>query len=456
MTQQYTVIARRFRPQTFNEVLGQELTVTVLKNAIKQNRLGQAYLFCGTRGTGKTTLARVFAKALNCLQPTSDGEPCNACTFCREIAAGTSLDVLEIDGASHRGIDDIRQINETVGYAAASGKYKIYIIDEVHMLTKEAFNALLKTLEEPPAKVKFFFATTEPHKVPQTILSRCQRFNLNRIPPETIVIKLQQIVTTLERAIDDEALRLIASHAEGALRDAESLLDQILTFHDGRITADQVAEALGIVPRTVLFALDRAGAENNLAAAFSVAQDIFFHGKDIPHFVESLTEHFRNLALIKISGTESLAATLSAADLEQYQASAKLYTKEQCLHVLDFLIEAQNQIRFATSIQIALEVLLLRILRSHQRIPVEYLVRRLAELEQRQQQQPPTAPPPRQHAPSPEKPATDKLIPTAAAAPPIAAAPPTPGTTPSTPRYDTLLQFAAVELEGRIERKQFS
>ena len=210
----YQVIARKYRPQTFADVLGQSPIVTTLKNAIKKNRLAHAYLFCGSRGTGKTTLARVFAKALNCLQPTQDGEPCNQCTSCRGIVSGSSMDVLEIDGASNRGIEDIRQINETVGYATSSGKYKIYIIDEVHMLTKEAFNALLKTLEEPPAKVLFFFATTEPHKVLPTILSRCQRFNLSRISPQLIVNKLARIAKDLNAVAEEEALHMIATRAE--------------------------------------------------------------------------------------------------------------------------------------------------------------------------------------------------------------------------------------------------
>src|SRR5262249_42117040 len=245
---EYQVLARRYRPKTFREVLGQDAIVATLRNAIKNNRIAHAYLFCGSRGTGKTTLARLFAKALNCQSLSSDLEPCNSCSSCREISSSSSMDVLEIDGASNRGIDDIRQINETVGYTAASGKYKIYIIDEVHMLTKEAFNALLKTLEEPPLKVKFFFATTEPHKVLPTILSRCQRFNLKSIPTDKIVEKLAFIAKELNISIEKDALNVIAKRAEGGLRDAESLFDQILAFHEGAITTTSVLTVLGMMP----------------------------------------------------------------------------------------------------------------------------------------------------------------------------------------------------------------
>lgn len=379
---EYQVLARKYRPQSFLEVLGQPAIVTTLKNAIKFNRLAHAYLFCGSRGTGKTTLARVFAKALNCQAPTSDGEPCSICSSCREIATGNSLDVLEIDGASHRGIDDIRQINETVGYAAASGKYKIYIIDEVHMLTKEAFNALLKTLEEPPPKVVFLFATTEPHKVLPTILSRCQRFNLNRIPIENIIEKLRRIAQELHIDVEDEALRLLAHRADGGLRDAESLFDQIIAFHEGKITAKTISDVLGIVPRETLFILDQAGKEGRLSVAFDIAHQIFTEGKDLIHFVETLTEHFRTLLLMKLSGSQSPLLLLSEADKTHYEISVKLYSNEQCLTILDFLIEAQNQIRFQPSSRIALEAILLRIMRTHQRLPIEFLVRRLTELEQ--------------------------------------------------------------------------
>jgi DNA polymerase-3 subunit gamma/tau len=380
---QYQVIARRYRPQTFAAILGQEAIVTTLKNAIRQQRLAHAYLFCGSRGTGKTTLARVFAKALNCQQPSSDFEPCNTCSSCKEITGGNSLDVLEIDGASHRGIDDIRQINETVSFAPSSGKFKIYIIDEVHMLTKEAFNALLKTLEEPPPKVKFFFATTEAHKVLPTILSRCQRFNLKRIAPDVIIQKLMKIASELERSLDPEAAKMIANRAEGAFRDAESMLDQIFAFHDGAITGETVSSVLGLMSQDALFALDQAGKDNNLNVAFEIVDNLFSSGKDLAHFIEILTDHFRTLLLVKLSGKDAPFLHLSSSERDRYLLSAGLYTREQCMTAIELLIEAQNQIRFSPSPRIALEALLLKILQLQQRISIDFLMRRLQELESR-------------------------------------------------------------------------
>lgn len=394
---EYQVSARRYRPQKFQDVLGQDAIIVTLKNAIHMNRLANAYLFCGSRGTGKTTLARLLAKALNCLNLSAECEPCNQCPSCREISSGHSLDVLEIDGASHRGIDDIRQINETVGYASSSGKYKIYIIDEVHMLTKEAFNALLKTLEEPPLNVKFFFATTEPHKVLPTILSRCQRFNLNRIPQEKIVQKLHLITQNMGIESQGEALHLIAKRAEGGMRDAESLLDQVISFHEGPLTTHSVAAVLGLMPQEVLFDLDQAGKEGRLAAAFEVVEQIFSSGKDWQQFCEALVEHFRTLLLLKLSAAPSILDH----EQERYEASAKLYSQEQCLSLLDYFVELQGQIRFSPSPRIALETALLHMMRIHQRLPIEVLVRRLSELEQQLKQGSGIMNPPASAAPSP-------------------------------------------------------
>ncbi len=246
MAQQYQVLARKWRPQQFADVVGQEHVTTTLKNAIEQNRLAHAYLFVGPRGIGKTSTARIFAKALNCVKgPTAT--PCDKCDNCLEITEGRSLDVLEIDGASNNGVEQVRELRDTVRYAPARGKFKIYIIDEVHMLTTQAFNALLKTLEEPPAHVKFIFATTEPQKVLPTILSRCQRFDLRRIPANLIVKHLKEISKKEKVAIDDEALAAIARGAEGGLRDAESTLDQLIAFCGNKIAEADVLSVFGLV-----------------------------------------------------------------------------------------------------------------------------------------------------------------------------------------------------------------
>jgi DNA polymerase-3 subunit gamma/tau len=422
------------------------------------------------------------------------------------------MDVLEIDGASHRGIDDMRQINDTVGYAASSGKYKIYIIDEVHMLTKEAFNALLKTLEEPPEKVMFLFATTEPHKVLPTILSRCQRFNLNRIPSEKITKKLREICSDLNIAIEDRALQLIAEYAEGGLRDAESLLDQISAFHEGTITVTAITDVLGLMPHDALFTIDTAGKEGKLSVAFDIADQLFSQGKNLIHFIETLTEHFRTLLLVKLSGANTPFLNIAQEERPRYELSASLYSQEQCLDILEYLVAMQTEIRFHPSPRIALEAILMHVMRTHQAIPIELLVRRLAEIEKNpgaisvsapQAPQKPLAMPPApvvtppappapviappapvviQPQPAPAKvtapvqalgattidptPSPQDLGKKSAPKAPAPATAPAPIPTPQPPqvhvpfdknkqsRYDTILQFAAVELEGTIQRQQ--
>jgi DNA polymerase-3 subunit gamma/tau len=382
--------------------------------------------------------------------------------------------VIEIDGASHRGIEEIRAINETVGYATATGFYKVYIIDEVHMLTKEAFNALLKTLEEPPPHVKFFFATTEPHKVLPTILSRCQHLHLRRLSSDTIVHKLELITQDLQREVEKEVLYMVAQRAEGGFRNAESLLDQLLSFYEGAITVERAAHALGTLPREVFFRLDQAGKEGNLSIAFDVAFEIFHEGKDLAYFVQMLTEHYRHLLICKLGGVESQALEIPQNERPRLHKTAQIYLKEQLLFILEKCQEAESDIRFATSPRIALEGLLLKILRSHSQIPIDHLVNRLMELEKRLADAPvvpepsyapthfvqaapsiPTQEPMKEAAPARSVQAPQ--APMAAVAPSMPAPEPIKEALPSlsapSPRYDTIMQFAAVEFEGKIIRK---
>lgn len=374
----YQIIPRKYRPQVFADMVGQEAIVATLKNALRFQRLAHAYLFCGARGTGKTTLARLFAKALNCMQLGNDQEPCNQCPSCLDLLNGRSLDILEIDGASNRGIDDIRQINETVGYAPSSSRYKIYIIDEVHMLTKEAFNALLKTLEEPPANVKFFFATTEPHKVLPTIISRCWRFDLQRISEEAITAKLHSIAQDLNVRIDQEALVLLAKKASGSLRDAEALLDQVICYKENEISIDDVSKTLGLMPQNAYFELDLAIHSASTPFAFELAAQIFAEGKDLECFLEGLIEHFRLLLLLKLNASTALP---SGAHKERYLASSALYTSEQCLHILDFLLSQLQQLVKTPFKRVHLEMILLHLMRSKQRVYIETIIKRLSEIE---------------------------------------------------------------------------
>ncbi|MGH2611584.1 MAG: DNA polymerase III subunit gamma/tau [Rhabdochlamydiaceae bacterium] len=434
----YQNLSRQYRPQTFQSIMGQEPIVTTLKNAIKMDQIAPAYLFCGCRGTGKTTLARLFAKALNCHRLCETQEPCNKCPSCTEIIQGRSLDVHEIDGASNRGIDDIRQINDTIGYSTAGGKYKIYVIDEVHMLTKEAFNALLKTLEEPPNNVRFFFATTEPHKVLPTIMSRCQRFDLKRLTTDQIVKKLQAIRDDLKLSVEDAALELIAYVAEGSLRDAESVFDQLLCYREGLVTYDAAAQILGVTPRNFYFKLDEAIEKNDLSAAFELSHNLFSSGKELHTFLEGLLEHFRTHLLMHYNLPPQ--SYLHAEEEKYYRRMPALFSEDHLLYILDYLTEWIKELNKIPFRRITLEMIFLHLIRSMKRISLPSLIRRLEELSSENVAG---------HPPKPIKPPENILPQT-----PVSPGPSRAENTLSRPQsyYDNMLRFAAVELEGILKK----
>jgi DNA polymerase-3 subunit gamma/tau len=298
----FIVTARKWRPQLFDDVVGQQHISTTLKNAIEGNRIGHAYIFAGPRGVGKTTTARILAKRLNCDNP-NGGEPCNKCPSCESFLKSQSLDIIEIDGASNRRIDEIRTLRESVKYAPTSGQYKVYIIDEVHMLTTESFNALLKTLEEPPEHTIFIFATTDIHKVPLTIISRCQRFDFRRIELDEIKSLLKKIAEAEKINIDDDSLTLIAKKADGALRDAESIFDQVVSFCGNDVDITLLKQMLNLIDDEIYFQISDAVLEKNFKAAFEVSEKIYSNGWNFVDFVNGLVEHFRNISTLVITKT---------------------------------------------------------------------------------------------------------------------------------------------------------
>jgi DNA polymerase-3 subunit gamma/tau len=379
MAQQYQVLARKWRPQQFDDVVGQEHVTTTLKNAIEKNRLAHAYLFVGPRGIGKTSTARIFAKALNCVKgPTIT--PCDECDNCREIAEGRSLDVLEIDGASNNGVEQVRELRETVRYAPARAKFKIYIIDEVHMLTTQAFNALLKTLEEPPAHVKFFFATTEPQKMLPTILSRCQRFDLRRIPSNLIVKHLKDIAKKEKVAIDDEALAAIARGAEGGLRDAESALDQLIAFCGSKIAESDVLSVFGLVAHDQIAALTDAIIDGKTTTALQVLKQLDEIGKDLQRLAADLLDHFRNLLVVTL-GAEGLASVqLPEAEIALLQAQAQRTDSDAVLRIIDALAAAEGRLRYALSKRVFFEIALVKAVRARDMVGIDGVLKKLNEL----------------------------------------------------------------------------
>ena len=352
----FIVTARKWRPQVFEDVVGQEHITKTLKNAIVNNRIAHAFIFAGPRGVGKTTTARILAKALNCLNP-KDGEPCNNCEMCRSFQTSQSLDIIEIDGASNRRIDEIRTLRESVKYAPSKGKYKIYIIDEVHMLTTESFNALLKTLEEPPEHTIFVFATTDIHKVPLTIISRCQRFDFRRIELSAIKNQLKKIADSEKIKIDDQSLTLISKKADGALRDAQSLFDQVISFCGTDIKSDDIFQMLNLINEEIYFDLSDAVIQKNFSAAFEISKTIYDNGWNYIDFINGLVEHFRNILTVVISGNNKL---IESAEIfkNRYLEYKNLFSEGDLLRILAFLNKTNYELKNTQNQKLKVEIAL--------------------------------------------------------------------------------------------------
>ncbi|MBB5266088.1 DNA polymerase-3 subunit gamma/tau [Catenibacillus scindens] len=357
----YQALYRKWRPSEFDEVKGQDHIVTTLRNQIKADRIGHAYLFCGTRGTGKTTVAKIFAKAVNCLHPV-DGSPCNECEMCKAINAQTSMNVIEIDAASNNGVDNIREIRDEVTYSPTEGKYKVYIIDEVHMLSIGAFNALLKTLEEPPSYVIFILATTEAAKIPITILSRCQRYDFKRITIDTIAGRLTELIGRENLDVEDKAVRYIARAADGSMRDALSLLDQCVAFYLGqRLTYDNVLDVLGAVDTSVFSRLLRCIDAGRFTEAVRLLEEVVIQGRELTQFVTDFIWYLRNLLLVQGSGDLEDILDISSENLAALQEEAQKIDNGRVMRYIRVFSELSGQIRYSSQKRVLIEVALVRL-----------------------------------------------------------------------------------------------
>lgn len=377
----YLSLYRKWRPQTFDDLVGQPMVVRTLKNALLNNRIAHAYLFCGPRGTGKTSAAKVFAKALNCVENPTD-QPCNQCFSCQQINSGRSVDVLEMDAASNRRIDEIRDLREKVNFSPSEGPYKVYIIDEVHMLTKEAFNALLKTLEEPPPNVVFILATTEPHKVISTIKSRCQRFDFGLFSISDLIARMRYICTQEGIEITEQAETLIARAAQGGMRDAISILDQAIAFGGDRVTADDVVTILGKVDQQILAEFVKIIAQHDTESGLILINQIANQGKDLHQFVKDLLYHLRDLLLIKECGLENMVLELPKELLTDLSGQAEKLVLRDLIRCLEILSETEQKLKFASQPRLILEMAIIKLVSPKLDTSLTNIVTRLANLEE--------------------------------------------------------------------------
>lgn len=370
----YQALYRKFRPKTFDELLGQSHITTTLKHQVEKGNVGHAYLFSGTRGTGKTSAAKIFSRAVNCLN-LQDGNPCNECDSCKGILDETIMDVIEMDAASNNSVDDVRDLRDKVIYPPSRTKYKVYIIDEVHMLSKGAFNALLKTLEEPPKHLIFILATTEPERLPQTILSRCQRFDFKRIANNYIIKNMQDISKSLNIDIDEKALSLIARNSDGAMRDALSLLDQCISFNEGQITYENATKILGITNEDLISNMVNDILDKSLENTLGTIDDIIQNGKDIHQFIKDLTYHFRNLMVVKVS--KNPEEIMESEDLEAITNQSKQMELEYILKSLQILTSAEADSKWSTQPRIILEMAIIKLVKLEEVLSLEERIKRL-------------------------------------------------------------------------------
>ena len=378
----YMALYRKFRPGEFEDVKGQDHISQTLQNQIKANRIGHAYLFCGTRGTGKTSVAKIFAKAVNCEHPVN-GSPCGECEMCRAISEGRSMNVIEIDAASNNGVDNIREIREEVAYSPTEGKYKVYIIDEVHMLSIGAFNALLKTLEEPPEYVIFILATTEAHKIPITILSRCQRYDFKRISIDTISDRLMDLMVREQVEVEERAIRYIAKAADGSMRDALSLLDQCIAFYLGqKLTYDHVLEVLGAVDTEVFSRLLREILSRDVQKVLKTVEELIMQGRELGQLTTDFTWYLRNLLLAKSSDNMEDVLDVSSENLEQLKEEAQMIENDTLIRYIRIFSELSNQLKYATQKRVLLEVALIKLCKPAMEVSQDSLLDRIRAIEE--------------------------------------------------------------------------